>query len=107
MDQRPLHILEEKLRGLSQGNLSIEYYYRMINETLSSIQSKLHATFNNEALTAMLIKVESDAVRTFIDGLNNINVRMTIQQRLSDTIQRILNSIASTTMYEEPAFIRK
>uniref|UniRef100_W8BQH7 Retrovirus-related Gag polyprotein from transposon gypsy n=1 Tax=Ceratitis capitata TaxID=7213 RepID=W8BQH7_CERCA len=70
-DKRPLHILENQLNTLRQGQMSIDEYYDAVDRQLTLIVNKINMTHsNNDELTnAFNEKARENALRVFISGL--------------------------------------
>ncbi|XP_037942884.1 putative uncharacterized protein DDB_G0282499 [Teleopsis dalmanni] len=70
-DKRPIHIIEQELSVLRQGNLSVMEYYNLVNKKLTLLINKTIMTHgSDESITKELNrKNRQNALRIFITGL--------------------------------------
>lgn len=70
-DQRPLHVLENELSILQQGNLSLTEFYDNVGKQLTLIINKQMMTFHgqNDLISALNERARENALRIFISGL--------------------------------------
>lgn len=70
-DKRPMHIIEQELSILRQGNMSVLDYYNIVNKKLTLLINKTIMTHgSNSAITKELnAKNRQSALRVFITGL--------------------------------------
>lgn len=78
-DRRPLHLLEQELSVLRQGNLSVYEYYDQVQLKLTALTNKTTMMYSADASFAERLneKYHRDALRVFISGL---------KRGLSDTL---------------------
>lgn len=68
-DKRPLHLIEQQLSTLRQGNKSVTEYYEEVQKVLCSLTNKTAMTYSLETATAFNEKYRRDALNVFISGL--------------------------------------
>lgn len=71
-DRRPIHIIEQELSVLRQGNMTVLEYYNLVNKKLTLLTNKTIMTYGNKAdvINEMNSKNRESALRIFITGLN-------------------------------------
>lgn len=67
-DQRPMYVLLEEMKKITQGRKDLAEYHSCINEALNLILSKIEMEQGDKT---MKIFANQEAVRTFITGLNS------------------------------------
>lgn len=68
-DKRPLHLIEQELSTLRQGNLSVLKFYDEVERNLTLLTNKTLMTYDRNLASAMNSKYRADALRVFISGL--------------------------------------
>lgn len=76
-DKRPLHIVEQELGSLRQGNLSVLEYYDEVEKKLTLLTNKATMSYDKSVAPAFCEKYRGDALRVFVSGL---------KRSLSDTL---------------------
>lgn len=71
-DKRPIHIIEQEMSILKQGNSTLIDYYNLVNEKLTCLINKTTMTHgsNSELTTELNDMNRQKALRIFISGLN-------------------------------------
>lgn len=68
-DKTPLHLLEQQLSILRQGNCTVKEYYTLVESKLTLITNKISITYDTKLVAALNEKYRQDALRVFISGL--------------------------------------
>lgn len=76
-DKRPVHLIEQELSTLRQGNMSVVEYYDEVEKRLTLLTNKTVMTYSEEIAESLNQKYRQDALRVFISGL---------KRSLSDTL---------------------
>lgn len=77
-DKRPIHLVEQELGTLRQGNLSVQHYYDEIEKLLTLLTNKTTMSYDDpKVVNSLNEKYRADALRVFISGL---------KRSLSDTL---------------------
>lgn len=69
-DQRPLYVLQDEMKTITQGKRNLSEYHDAINQALNLILSKIDMA-NEAGRETLMSYANQDAVRTFIKGLNS------------------------------------
>ncbi|GBP97607.1 Retrovirus-related Pol polyprotein from transposon gypsy [Eumeta japonica] len=78
-DQRPLYVLQDELRRITQGNKTLTQYHDEINKSLTLITSKLSMSgYPETTVEIMMNEAIQEAVRVFKDGIKNSYIRATL-----------------------------
>lgn len=68
-DKRPLHLLEQELCTLRQGNMTVNEYYDQVQLKLTALTNKTLLNYNNDFGRQLTDKYRKEALRVFISGL--------------------------------------
>lgn len=68
-DKRPIHVIEQELGTLRQGNLTLLQYYDEVEKKLTLLTNKVNMTYDATLAQGMCEKFRGDAMRVFISGL--------------------------------------
>lgn len=68
-DKRPLHLLEQEMSTLRQGNLSVADYYEQVQLKLSALTNKTLLSYEPSFAAQLNDKFRKDALRVFVSGL--------------------------------------
>lgn len=94
-DKRPIHLIEQEMAILRQGNLSVRDFYDEVEKRLTDITNKTIMTYSDiQLVNSLNDKYRADALRVFISGL---------KKSLSNTIfaARPTNLPAALALAEE------
>lgn len=76
-DKRPVHLIEQELSTLRQGNWSVVEFYDEVEKRLTLLTNKTIMTYPDDISESLNKKYRQDALRVFISGL---------KRSLSDTL---------------------
>lgn len=69
-DRRPIHLIEQEMGTLRQGNLSVPDYYNEVEKHLMLLANKTSMTYKDQnVVSALNKKYRADALRVFVSGL--------------------------------------
>ena len=68
-DKQPLHVVEQQMSTLRQGNSSVIEFYDIVERKLTLLINKTLMTYDKQVATVLNEKHRADAMRTFISGL--------------------------------------
>lgn len=78
-DQRPLYVLQDEMKRLTQGKHNLSEFHDNVNKALTLITSKVAMSgHNQEVIKVMTDEATQEAVRVFKDGINNSYIRSTL-----------------------------
>lgn len=78
-DMRPLYVLQDEMRRITQNRSSLSEYHDRINQALNLITSKIAMSGEQQiAIDAMTRNAKDEAVRIFVAGVTNAFVRSTL-----------------------------
>ena len=71
-DKKPIHLIEQQMSTLRQGQLSITQFYDEVERKLTLLLNKTVMMYSNnqEVVKSLNAKHRADALRVFISGLN-------------------------------------
>ncbi|XP_055910407.1 uncharacterized protein LOC129944768 [Eupeodes corollae] len=98
-DSRPLYVLQEELRRIRQGKLTLSEYYDQINNALNLILSKITMTSSSEGRNIQEHLAMEEAVRIFTANLNSSFTKATLYSNQPPTIERAY-AIALTIQHD-------
>jgi len=68
-DKRPVHVIEQEMGTLRQGQLTLPQYYDEVEKKLTLLINKVNMTYDAALAKGMCEKFRGDALRIFISGL--------------------------------------
>jgi len=68
-DKRPIHVIEQEMGTLRQGQMGILEYYDEVEKKLTLLTNKVNMTYDKDLAKGMCEKFRGDALRVFISGL--------------------------------------
>ncbi|KMQ81793.1 gag protein, partial [Lasius niger] len=68
-DKRPVHVIEQELATLRQGNMSLLQYYYEVGKKLTLLTNKVNMSYEPVLAKGLCEKFREDALRMFISGL--------------------------------------
>lgn len=78
-DQRPLYVLQDEMKKLTQGRRNLSEFHDEINKALTLITSKISMSgHSQEVIDVMTNEATQEAVRVFKDGISNSYIRSTL-----------------------------
>lgn len=67
-DKRPVHLIEQELSTLRQGNMTILQFYGEVEKKLTLLVNKTIMTYDRDVAASINEKYRADALRVFISG---------------------------------------
>lgn len=83
-DRTPLHVLEQQMSLLRQGDLSVRAYYEVVEKKLAKITNKAVMSFDPTVAVTINDKYRQDALRVFISGLKKSMSETLFSCRVTD-----------------------
>lgn len=68
-DKRPIHVIEQEMGTLRQGNLTLLQYYDEVEKKLTLLTNKVAMSYAASEAKVLCDKFRDDALRVFISGL--------------------------------------
>lgn len=100
-DKRPIHLVEQEMGTLRQGNQTVQEFYDDVERHLTLLTNKISMSYSdNNVISCLNDKYRADALRVFISGL---------RRSLSDTLfsARPSNLPTALALAEELEFNRE
>lgn len=68
-DKRPVHVIEQELGTLRQGNMPLLQYYDEVEKKLTLLINKVNMSYESALTEGLRDKFRNDALRVFVSGL--------------------------------------